>query len=317
MINFMRNFYRVLLKRAFILTVFSILFTTNNLYATEEVILPEKNSLQDLSIVIASCDKYSGLWDPFFTLLFKNWPVINNGANRDLPIFLISNKKKFEHPRVQNISFPNEISWSDNMLETLSQVKTKYVLYLQEDYFLTKPVNEQLLEQMLNYIKEHNAAFLEVSGFNNNAQTTKQKVPLESSPNLAEFAKHSLYRTSLQAGIWSKDALVWLIKPGETAVEFELASSKRSEGMRDLFLVHLDVANDPIQYINAANGGLLLKTAIDYLHKQGIAFDPKLQPLPVDQDHKFILYKRKVVGYLKTVPYLQKIKEAIRNAINS
>ena len=55
---------------------------------------------------------------------------------------------------------------------------------------------------------------------------------------------------------------------------FELASSKRSEGMRDLFLVHL-------------------------------------------QDHKFILYKRKVVGYLKTVAYLQKIKEAIRNAINS
>lgn len=134
------------------IVIFLTFFTINIVVAEQ---------LQELSIVITSCDKYSGLWRPFFTLLFKNWPSLNKGGKyQDIPIFLITNKQNFDHPRVQNIKFPNEISWSDDMLKTLAQVKTKYVLYLQEDYFLTEPINEGLLDQMLEYVKKHNAAYL-------------------------------------------------------------------------------------------------------------------------------------------------------------
>lgn len=312
----MYSFYKWLSKPTLIF-IFFMLFLNSRVCATEPVISSTtKNSLQDVSIVIASCDKYSGLWNPFFTLLFKNWPSIDHGENNSVPIFLISNTKKFEHPRVQNILFPNEISWSDNMLETLAQVKTKYILYLQEDYFLTKPVNEQLLESMLAYMKDHDAAFLEVAGFNNNIQTVKQKVLLEHVTTLGELNKHSLYRTSLQAGIWSKDKLAWLIKPGENAVGFEISGSKRSEGMSDLFLANIEPEHDPIQYLNVVHRGLLLKSAVDYIHQQGINFDPKLHNLRVDQDHPMILFKRKIIGYLRTASYLKKFREVLRDYIN-
>ena len=281
------------LKCMCLLVFISISVHLNNVYAS--------SNLQDLSIVIASCDKYSGLWSPFFSLLFKYWPsLIDNNKENEIPIFLIANNRKFDHPIVQHVLFPNEISWSDNIVDALSQVQTKYVLYLQEDYFLTRQVNEELLAKMLNYIKEHHVAYLEISAFNSKVQSTKSPIIDKDIANLAEFTKHSSYRTSLQAGIWDKEALIWLIKSGETAVDFELAGSKRSEGMQRLFLAHVEVDKDPIQYINAVIGGLLLQSAVDYVHSQGIEFDPKLQPLPIDQNCKFILLKRKIFGMLKT-----------------
>lgn len=185
------------------------------------------------------------------------------------------------------------------MLDTLSRVKTKYILYLQEDYFLTNRVNEELLSQMLQYMREQQAAYLEVSAFNKEVQQIKLSNVSSDINNVHEFAKHSPYRTSLQAGIWDKDALQWLIKPGETAVDFELASSKRSEGMQTLFLVHTDPNSDPIKYINAVIGGLLLQSAVDYLRTEQITFDPKLQLLPVDQDCKLTVLKRKIFSMLK------------------
>ena len=302
------------LKSKFIFILILISVSVNKIYAISP-------GFDDLSIVIASCDKYSGLWSPFFTLLFKNWPTLsksNNKSPNKIPIFLIANKKEFYDPIVKNILFPNEISWSDNMLGALSQVKTKYILYLQEDYFLTAPVNEELLEQMLDYVKANNAAYLEIAAFNNSAQQVKPLIIGKDSINLAEFSKHSPYRTSLQAGIWDKEVLSWLIKSGETAVEFEQISSKRSEGMQRLFLAHVAVENDPIKYINAVVGGLLLKSALDHLSSQGIIFDPKSQSLPVDQNCKFTLLKRKIADFLitqETKANLKKFKDFLRKIV--
>lgn len=287
------------------IVIFLTFFTINIVVAEQ---------LQDLSIVITSCDKYSGLWKPFFTLLFKNWPSLNKGGKyQDIPIFLITNTQTFDHLRVKNITFPNEISWSDDMLKTLAQVKTKYVLYLQDDYFLTEPVNETLLEQMLAYVKKHDAAYVQIAclSIKENAQTMKQQIPIQGSPNLAEFAKHSRYRTSLQAAIWEKDAFAWLLNPEESIWNFETLGSKRSEGMTKLFLGHLNTDNDPIKYLNAVNNGLLSKEVVDYLHQQNIAFDPKLQQIPLDENSKFLIFRRKVKVFLLGEHRMAQIKKIL------
>jgi hypothetical protein len=273
-------------------------------------------TLEDVSIIVPSCDKYSGLWEPFFSLLFKNWPALKQGGeHQNIPIYFISNKKEFNHPRVQNIKFPNEISWSDNMIEALSQIKTKYVLYLQEDYFLTEPINEKLLVEILQYMANHDAAFVQVAEFSpGNVQTTKQSTAIINSPNLVEVTKHSEYKVNLQAGLWEKDIFLWLVKPGENMFQFETNASKRSEGMYNkLFFRHLDRANDPIKYLNAAKNGALSIDAVNYLHSQGINFDPKAQLLPLDTDIKvkLIRFKRNISWTI--YGFIQKHKKTIAN----
>ncbi|MGI9215210.1 MAG: hypothetical protein ACR2HS_06185, partial [Gammaproteobacteria bacterium] len=203
---------------------------------------PNEEGLTDLSIVITSCDKYSGLWEPFFSLLFKHWPSLleekldNKLIKHKIPIFLISNTKTYNknHNRIKHMLFPNEISWSDNMLKTLSKVTTKYVLYLQEDYFLNKPVNEQLLVDILNYAKINNAMFIQISTFDSRAEKIKK---INNNINLSELDKYSPYKVNLQAGIWNKQAFEWLIKLDENLVQFEIRGSARSQGMPGLFLV--------------------------------------------------------------------------------
>ena len=80
----------------------------------------------DLSIVVFSCDKYQELWGGFFELLFKNWPSLKS-TNSYIPIYLVSNSKRFDDPRVVTIKNENEKSWSDNALTVLATIKTKYV----------------------------------------------------------------------------------------------------------------------------------------------------------------------------------------------
>ena len=275
-----------MVKLLMVLIIF-VLFSGTSTYAA---------LLEGVSIVIPSCDKYSGLWDPFFTLLFKNWPSLQNGGkHQDIPIFFISNKKVFEHPRVQNIRFPNEISWSDNMIETLAKVKTKYVLYLQEDYFLTESINEKLLSDLLQYTKKYNAAYTSLVSMGQSAKFNKI---IEGSPNLVEIATDSQYRTSLQAAIWEKDVFSWLLKSGENMFVFEVDGSKRSEGIRRLFLAHvnsdLSTSFDVVNYINAVDRGKILDYAVEYVNSQGISFDPEEQQLPLKNDSRLSKLKKKI-----------------------
>lgn len=275
------------------LKIISMLFlciaiTSSKLYAAPQ--------FSDLTILIPSCDKYSGLWDPFFTLLFKNWPSLQSGgSNQDIPIFFISNKKAFKHPRVQNIQFPNEISWSDNMIMALAKVQTKYVLYLQEDYFLTEKINEKMLYAILQYTKKHNSSYTSLVSM---GQSPKFQSIIKESPNLIEIADDSQYRTSLQAAIWEKDTFSWLLKPGESIFAFELDGSKRSEGIKKLFLAHvnneLGTSFDVINYINAVDRGKILISAVNYLHSQGINFEPQKQHLPLQNDNLLTKLKKKI-----------------------
>ena len=108
---------------------------------------------QDLTIVVNSCDKYEELWDPFFKIFFLRWPAVTNGS---VPIVLITNTKKFTHPRVNVFMHSSETSWSDTFGRALRAVKTPYILYLQDDYFLSR-LNVKRLGQLLEIMKNENA----------------------------------------------------------------------------------------------------------------------------------------------------------------
>lgn len=310
--------HRLLLKLLFIFILINATFAYAALPNDKDSLLSEQDkSLTDISIIVTSCDKYSGLWEPFFSLLFKHWPSLleENSSNDKLmahkiPIFFISNSKTYDkYPnRIQNNLFPNEISWSDNMLEVLAKVKTKYVLYFQEDYFLNTPVKEQLLADILSFVKQKDAVYVQLSAFSSSSQTS-HPYPTPKNLHLVEFNKYSNYKVNLQASLWNKEAFAWLIRSGENLIQFEIQGSKRSQGTPGLFLACPTYDSYPINYLNAANRGYLLKNAVDYVIAQGIPFYYKNQPLPIDEEHKF---KIMVLDFKeKCICYLVKLKDFI------
>lgn len=226
--------------------------------------------LEEITIIVPSCDKYACLWDGCFGLLFKHWPSLTT-ENKDVKIILISNTKEYPDPRITTLKISNEQSWSNNMQQALKLVKTKYVFIWLEDYIMNQDVDEDKFVKFFNFMKEKKALYMQVFGIDYGRDNAEQQFddPQFSLPILA-FKKHSPYRTSLQACIFETDTLDWLLNPQESAWDFELTGSTRSEGMRDLFL---GTKENLVSYYNAANAGVLNMKAVKYIQEQGFKFE--------------------------------------------
>ena len=56
------------------------------------------------------------------------------------PIHLVSNFKDCGAGDITTLKVGDLVSWSERLLAALSRVYTPYILFLQEDYWLTSPV---------------------------------------------------------------------------------------------------------------------------------------------------------------------------------
>lgn len=258
---------KIITRIAQLLVVF--LLCQAPLFAKEN---PQEYQFSDVTILVSSCDRYSFLWKPFFESLFKQWPSLQT-SNRAMPILLIANTKSYDHPRIKTIQITNETSWSDNMLTALQQVKTKYVLVLLDDYWLSKPVEEKRLMQLLKILQNGNTAFIQTS-FND--LNFHNGVAHENIPGVVYRKKFGHYKVSLQGGLWDKESLVYLIRPGESPWDFEIAGSIRSHGYPKAFLSLTH--DEPIHYLNASHLGHITPEALDFVKAQNIRFEPGTFP---------------------------------------
>src|SRR5271156_6162995 len=86
-----------------------------------------------VSVLISSFDGYSFCWPAVCHGFDKYWP--------DCPysIYLMSNTKDFPHERIQVLKVEGGKDWTARMFSALDQLQTPYILYFQEDYWITEP----------------------------------------------------------------------------------------------------------------------------------------------------------------------------------
>lgn len=267
----MKNFF---IQTKILLLVFLCLLSTN---------AHAQTNFSNLTILVSSCDKYSPLWDPFFTLLFKQWPSLQTN-NQSIPIYLVSNSKIYPEQRVQTITIPNEKSWSDNMLLALDKIDTKYVLLALDDYWITEPVDEQRLMEAYTIMQKENLVMVQLAYNNPSFHLGENHPTLSDAIYTNKFAR---YKASLQMAIWDKEALKCLLRPGENPWQFELAGTARSHGYPGVFL-NLD-KNYPIKYLNASRQGHIEQNALDFALMNGLRFDRGNLPV-VDKFNYQITY---------------------------
>ena len=237
--------------------------------------------LGDLTIIISSCDKYHDCRKPCLDLLFKYWPELKPAKT---PIILITNNRPFSYLGVDVHQTGVDHGWSANMIEVLKKVKTRYVLYLQEDYFMTRPVNHKKLAYFVQKMKEQQIPYIQL----NDDPYFEKALPFSGIINTAIKDKHTDWRTSLQASLWEKDVFLWLLKPTESAWDFEGNSSIRSEGIMRPFLIERGAY--AFDYLNACGLGFMHQESINFLKIHGIHIGSV--SLPIDADYKFTLWLR-------------------------
>ncbi|MFM8453683.1 MAG: hypothetical protein ACKOAD_01640 [Gammaproteobacteria bacterium] len=268
----------------------------------------DTSKFDNLSILVTSCDKYSELWDPFFQLLWKQWPELNN-QDSGIPIYLMSNSKKYTHPKVQTINIVKETSWSSSMRQAVKEIKTDYVLVVLDDYFFTK-VDQKRLSDIFNSIKSRKIPYVQLTV---PYYVQDRKVYEDEAVTGLKYKKQfEEWRTSLQAAIWRKDVLLHLLKEPETPWNFEIVGSARSEGMLEPFLVVEN--NFPLEYLNMAQMGYL---SHENILKVNSEYKLNWTPvsLPVDKDHKINRWwHRRVLPFLYWSVWLP-VKQGIKKIV--
>lgn len=186
--------------------------------------LTNPSILKEIAIVSTSFDKRSDVWPLQFKMLFKKWPRLNEEL-RFIPIYLISNFKQYDDQRVRTIAVGDDISWSDNLIKALQQIDKKYIVLLMDDHIVTEPVDEKRLIEIANLMKLNHSPHTELfmdRYYRYDGIVHKTVHALMYKDQLGSV------KTSLQPGIWDKDDLLSLLRPGESAWAFESKGNKRS-----------------------------------------------------------------------------------------
>lgn len=214
-----------------------------------------------LSIVIASCDKYSDLWQPLFGQFFKHWP------NCPYPIYLVANHQRFDHPKVTTLLAGDDLDWSSTMSTAIAQLNHSHLLFLIDDAFLTGDVSNQEMHNLFHFVTQHQIEFLRLRPNPAPAEWFNNEIGI--------LNKQAAYRVSLFATIWTVEMLKNILRRGESAWQFEINGTERSR-IYDRF--HCTKKN-VFRYLHGVERGVWILPTAKKMRSMGYAVDGLTRPI--------------------------------------
>lgn len=198
-----------------------------------------------VTLLVNSSDGFEDCWRPFFRLLEVHWPDL------ELPILLNTETKTcdtigrgIKSSRVAS-GEDRRLSWSECLIRAIDQIETPLLLYMQEDYFLSRPVRVDVLDRIVRMMIEH-PQIAHVGLTKHGSRGPFLPHPL---PGLSEIRRNARYRISTQAGLWRPKALRSYLDPTENGWMFEIFGTRRAAKRDDLFLtVDLETTEPVFDY---------------------------------------------------------------------
>lgn len=103
------------------------------------------------SLLINTCDNYEDTWIPFFSLLSNYW------GECPYSIYLNTEEKNISYNNldIEVINHSKNMQWSDRLIDSLKKIKTKYVILMLDDFFINADVNQDKLDQCINWMDQN------------------------------------------------------------------------------------------------------------------------------------------------------------------
>jgi hypothetical protein len=238
------------------------------------------------AVLILSCDKYTDIWNPFFTLFFRYWD------NCPFPVYLGTNEKQYSFPNVNVIHSGKGEDWSNDTIRILKQIPEKYVIVILEDYFLYAQADNEKLKRCISVMEKTNATFMRIACFPSDHFADYAYDVMEDNPEFCTTRKSAHYRVTLQAGLWNREKFIDLINPGESPWDFEINGTKRSLQKPEPYLGLVETkglryVHGPVPYLcTALSHGVWMRDAIRLCEKEKVSID--LSKRPVESRWKYV-----------------------------
>jgi hypothetical protein len=203
----------------------------------------------DIAVLVVSCDAYSDLWGPFFSLFFKYW--------RDCPwpIYLGTNHLASPDTRVTTVAIGDDKDYSSNLLAMLDRVDAERVLVWLEDLPLRAPVHTDRLLGLAALAKARDLGYVKLVDILPYAgdETALGVGPLPP----------QRYRVSMTVALWKTAVLRRLLVPGESAWAFEKNGSGRSTAIAEAFYApsYRARTDPPLRHVHLVVRGAIIRSA--------------------------------------------------------
>ena len=105
--------------------------------------------MNNLAVLVNSCDAYENVWDAFFKMFFRFWEKCN------CPVYLNTETKdfSFRDRSINCLHFQgNKGAWSKRLLNALQSIEEDFILMFLDDFILEEPVNDDRLKKMINIL---------------------------------------------------------------------------------------------------------------------------------------------------------------------
>ena len=226
----------------------------------------------EYTVMLLTCDKNADVLPYFFMFFKKFWPTFDD------EIFInIESIRNIKAPYLLQYplkTYEWDAPWSERLYDCLEQVKTKYVLLIMDDFFLTDYVDEQEIDHCLEIMKKQNEIACFNFAFSNSPYTKKEF------DRYVLVDKKAPFRMNLQTALWNKNHLEKYIRKHENPWQFEIWGSKRIRRYNEK-IYHLDkggkkVFTYPVGGV-LAGGKWRTSESVNLLKDNGIEFDENIR----------------------------------------
>ena len=216
------------------------------------------NLLQDdVAILVISWDGFHDIWPPFFHCFFKYWP------DCPYPVYLGTNTIEFSDNRVVPLLIGPDKDYSSNLIAMLDKISQKWVITWIDDFLLSGHIDTERFDRVIRLAQDHEAGYLKlITG------TSTQVVLDGHNQDFGEIPKRTPYRVSMTVGLWRKNVLQQILRPGETAWDIELLGNERSFEIEDKFLCL--VGKPLVPFVHGIRQGKWTINAVKFFRQEGL-----------------------------------------------
>lgn len=195
----------------------------------------------NITLLIATCDSYSFLWENLATLTDRYLPFSQKIVSCENTIFPYEGYK--------SISYSSS-SWGERIIKTLDEIDTDFVFFILDDYYFTQKFDVNFFTQIesLLQITEYNKYCLDCTNYSN-----YRLIPFNK--NIFIHHQSSEYLTTLQPSVWRVSYLKQILKPNYSPWDFEILGTEQNKHYNNKCFMELYSNNF---YFNAARKGRIV-----------------------------------------------------------
>lgn len=206
----------------------------------------------NVGVLVNTCDRFTDCWDLFFHQWEKycnglNWPLYLNTEwlNYSYPESIRGHslavcQSRSEYEGWKGEGFP---TWSWCVEHALNLMPEDFVLYMQEDYFLTRELDVRTLQEAAKLMEENS----DIDCIHLNIAANRCHKP-SVYKSLKRISRWDRYFVSCQAAIWRKSTLLQLLREHENAWQFERWGTCRARALRCHFYTAAKETYSPVEY---------------------------------------------------------------------